>query len=171
MIESLRALFTDPSYPSLHVVVIHLPIACIFLAPLFDLGCLVFRSQRWLDRTATALYIVAAVGAGAAYLSGRRAAWALTEITPSAEAAVADHANLAMMTLIAASAVAVFRLWVSWLSRSDRRISLGIFRLVALPAAVVALTLLALTADKGGELVYGHGLGVNTGSMDSLDTK
>jgi uncharacterized membrane protein len=164
MIESLRGLFSDPSFPSLHVLVIHLPIACIFLAPLFDLGCLVFRSRLWLDRTATALYVVAAIGAGAAYLSGHRAASALTEITPAAEATVADHAALALMTLIAASVVAVFRLWVSWLSRNDRRISLGIFRLVALPAAVVALALLALTADKGGELVYGHGLEVNANS-------
>jgi uncharacterized membrane protein len=171
MIESLRALFSDPSYPSLHVVVIHLPIACIFLAPLFDVGCLVFRGRTWLDRTAAALYMLAAVGAGAAYLSGQRAAEVVAEITPAAEAAVADHASLAMMTLIAASAVAVFRLWVSWLSRNDRRISLGIFRLIALPAAVVALTLLALTADKGGELVYGHGLGVTSDRTESFVAK
>jgi uncharacterized membrane protein len=171
MIESLRALFTDPSYPSLHVLVIHLPIACIFLAPIFDMGCLIFRSRIWLDRAATALYSIGALGAGAAYLLGQRAAKTLTEITPAAEATVADHASLAMMTLIAATAVAFFRLWVSWLSRNDRLISLGVFRLAALPMAIVALVLLALTADKGGSLVYGHGLGVTMSHTELSDHK
>jgi uncharacterized membrane protein len=49
---------------------------------------------------------------------------------------------------------------VSWLARNDRRIQLGIFRLVAIPVAVAGLALLALTADRGGALVYQHGIGV-----------
>ena len=160
MIENLLTLFTSPSYPSLHVVVIHFPIAFVCLAPLFDFGCLIFRDRVWLDRAATLLYVMGTIGAGAAYLTGERAAKALVEISPAAESALADHESLATLTLIALVIVSLTRLWVSWLSRKDRRISFGVFRLAAIPVALVGLALLALTADRGGSLVYGHGLGV-----------
>jgi uncharacterized membrane protein len=162
MIEGLRALITDPSFPSLHVLVIHFPIAFICVAPLVDLGCLILRDQVWLDRSATALYLMGAIGAGAAYLSGERAAEALADVSPAAESALADHESLAMITLIALAVVTLARLWVSWLARNDRRINIGFFRLSAIPIALVALALLALTADRGGNLVFGHGLGVAT---------
>ena len=169
MIESLQTLFTNPSYPSLHVMVIHFPIALICLAPLFDLGCLILRDQVWLDRVASLLYVTGTLGAGAAYLSGERAAKALAEISPAAESALADHESSAFITLITLAIVSLFRVWVSWLSRADRRISLGFFRLAAIPLALAGLALVVLTADRGGSLVYGHGLGVQIESAESLE--
>ena len=50
MIESLRSLVADPGFPSLHVMLVHFPIAFFALAPLLDLACLVFRERTWLDR-------------------------------------------------------------------------------------------------------------------------
>jgi uncharacterized membrane protein len=167
VIESLQTLLTNPSYPSLHVMVIHFPIALICLAPLFDLGCLIFSDRVWLDRVATLLYVMGTIGAGAAYLAGERAAKALVEISPAAESALADHESSAMVTLIALAIVSSVRIWVSWLSRNDRRIRLGLFRLVAIPVALAGLALLAITADRGGNLVYGHGLGVQIESAES----
>ena len=72
MIESLLALVTDPSYPSLHVLIVHFPIALICLAPLFDLACLALRDKIWIDRTASVLYLTGTISAGAAYLSGKQ---------------------------------------------------------------------------------------------------
>ena len=168
MIESLQTLFTNPSFPSLHVMVIHFPLALICLAPLFDLGCLILRDQVWLDRTATLLYVLGTLGAGAAYLAGERAARALSDLSPAAESALADHESSAMITLIALAIVSLFRLWVSWLSRADSRISIGVFRLAAIPLALAGLALLAITADRGGSLVYGHGLGVEMVNESSV---
>lgn len=147
------------------MVLVHFPIACICLAPLFDLGCLIFRSRVWLDRTATLLYVVGTLGAGAAYLAGQHAAKALADLSPAAESALADHENLAVITLAALAIVSLVRLTVSWLARNDSRISVGFFRLAAIPVALAGLTLLAFTADRGGNLVYGHGLGVRTESV------
>ena len=169
MIESLQSLLTNPSFPSLHVMVIHFPIALICLAPLFDLGCLILRDQVWLDRAATLLYVLGTLGAGAAYLAGERAAKALSDLSPAAESALADHESSAMITLIALAIVSLFRLWVSWLSRADSRISIGVFRLAAIPLALAGLALLAITADRGGSLVYGHGLGVQIENAESLE--
>lgn len=169
MIESLQTLLTNPSYPSLHVMVIHLPIALICLAPFFDFGCLFLRNQVWLDRVATLLYVIGTLGAGAAYLSGERAAKALVDISPAAESALADHESSALLTLIALAIVSLVRLWVSWLSRADDRISLGFFRLVAIPVALAGLALLAVTADHGGNLVYRHGLGVQMEQIENSE--
>ncbi|MFV2071330.1 MAG: DUF2231 domain-containing protein [Thermoanaerobaculales bacterium] len=160
MIDSLRALLTESALPNLHAALVHFPVALLMVAPLFDLGCMVFRRRTWLDRAASSLYVIGTLGAGAAYLSGERAADALGNISPAVEAAVADHHDLAFITLLAFVAITLLRLLVTWLARDDRRIRLGIFRLVALPTALAGLLLLALTADHGGGLVYRHGVGV-----------
>jgi uncharacterized membrane protein len=166
VIEALRALFTDPSFPSLHVMVVHFPIAFIAFAPLLDLGCLVFRDRVWLDRAAAAMYLMGTLGAGAAYLLGEEAAEAAQSMTPAAKSALADHQAQAVITLVVLAAVTLLRLMVTWMGRNDRRITVGIFRLLALPAAFAALAMLALTADLGGALVYRHGVGVNAETLD-----
>jgi len=150
-------------------MVIHFPIACLFLAPLFDIGCLVFRKRVWLDRAAIALYVIGTIGAGAAYLTGQRAAAALQDLSPGTESALADHENFAVLTLVALSVVSLVRLAVSWLARNDRRINLGFFRLVAIPVALAGLAMLALTADRGGTLVYKHGVGVDREVVGTLE--
>jgi len=150
-------------------MVIHFPIACLFLAPLFDIGCLVFRKRVWLDRAAIALYVIGTIGAGAAYLTGQRAAAALQDLSPGTESALADHENFAVLTLVALSVVSLVRLAVNWLARNDRRINLGFFRLVAIPVALAGLAMLALTADRGGTLVYKHGVGVDREVVGTLE--
>jgi uncharacterized membrane protein len=169
MIETLRSLVTDSAFPSLHVMVIHFPIALLFIAPLFDIGCIVFRKRVWLDRAAATLYVMGTIGAGAAYLTGQRAAAALQGLSPATESALADHENLAVLTLITLSVVSLVRLTVSWLARYDRRINIGIFRLVAIPVMLAGLVMLALTADRGGKLVYRYGVGVSQEVVETLE--
>ncbi len=166
MIEALRTLFTDPSFPSPHVMVVHFPIAFIAFAPLLDLACLVFRDRVWLDRAAAAMYLLGTLGAGAAYLLGEKAAEAVQSMTPAAESVLADHEAQAVITLVVLAVATLIRLIVTWLGRDDRRIKVGIFRLLALPAVLAALAMLALTADLGGRLVYHHGVGVTVETLE-----
>jgi uncharacterized membrane protein len=169
VIEALQTLFTEPGFPSLHVLVIHFPIALLALAPLFDIGCMVLRDRVWLDRAAAALYVVGTIGAGAAYLTGKKAAAAVAELCPAAESAVADHESLAVLTLFALAIVTLARVGVIWLARHDRRVTIGVFRLAALPIALAGLVMLALTADRGGRLVYHHGVGVSPQNVETLE--
>ena len=166
MIEALRALVNDPGIPSLHVVAVHFPIAFVAFAPLLDLACMFFRDRVWLDRAAAAMYLVGTLGAGAAYLLGERAAEAVVSMSPAAESVLADHEAQAVITLSVLAVATLLRLMVTWLGRDDRRIKIGIFRLLALPAALAALVMLALTADLGGQLVYRHGVGVNVQTLE-----
>ncbi len=148
---------------ALHPVVVHFPIALLLTAALFDSACLVFRRYLWLDRAATALLILGGIGLGAAYLTGERAKELAAPVTENAQGIIAEHENLALLTLGAAAASLLFKLLVTWLGRHDLRVQLGIFRLLALVLVFGTVFLLVLTAYHGGQLVYDHGIGVNPG--------
>jgi uncharacterized membrane protein len=72
---------------------------------------------------------------------------------------MADHQDLALLTLLAYCIVTLLRSIVTWLAREDWIIKFGFFRLLALVASMAALVLLVLTADLGGSLVYRYGVG------------
>ena len=147
----------------LHPAVVHFPIALLLIAAGFDAACLVFRRYLWLDRTATALLTLGGIALGAAYLTGGRAAEAATPITGVAQGVLADHADLALLTLWATGAAVILRLFVTWLGRDDLEVNLGIFRLASLVVVFGAAAMVILTAYHGGQLDYDHGIGVSLG--------
>jgi len=148
---------------AIHPALVHFPIALLMTAAIFDAACLVFRGSLWLDRAATALLILGGVGLGAAYLTGQRAVELADPITGTAQGILAEHKDLALLTIGAATAALLFKLLVTWLGRFDLRVQIGIFRLVALILVFGTVFLLGLTAYHGGQLVYDHGIGVNLG--------
>jgi uncharacterized membrane protein len=162
MIEAFAHLAGPGAFPNPHAVAAQFPLALLLVALLFDLACLVARARVWLDRCASALYVVGTFGAAAAYLSGRLAAPVASTVTDATRSALADHGELGLLTLLAYLVVTGLRLTVSWLGRDDRRITPGFFRLIALVAAAAALVLLLLTVDGGAALVYRHGVGHST---------
>ncbi len=164
MMETIQAWLSATSFPNLHAVAVHFPVALLPCALLLDMGCLIFRKRIWLDRTATTMYFLGTVGAGAAYQSGRMAAAGMLKTAGEAQAVLADHQDLALLTLLAFCVVTLLRSAVTWLGREDWRIKLGFFRLLALLASTAAMVLLLLTADHGGSLVYRHGLGTTVGA-------
>jgi len=157
MSTDLSSLLSSP----LHPMVVHFPIALILSAAGFDAACLVFRRFLWLDRTATALLTLGGVALGAAYLAGERAAEAAAPITGIAQGVLADHEDLALLTLWATGAAVILRLFVTWLGRDDLEVNLGIFRLASLVVVFGAAVLVILTAYHGGQLVYDYGVGVS----------
>lgn len=159
MIETIRDLLVASPLPNLHAVLVHFPVALLAVALLLDLGCLVVRKMVWLDRAATMLYVLGTIAAAAAFLTGRIASQEMWQFPPEAQAVLADHHDLGLLTLLAYCIVTVLRGIVTWLAREDWRIKLGFFRLLALVASSAALILLALTADRGGALVYRYGMG------------
>ncbi len=146
---------------SLHPAVVHFPIALVLTAALVEAGCLVFRRFLWLDRAAAFLMTLGGIGAGVAYLTGERAAEAAAPVTGVAQGVLADHEDLAMLTLIASGVAIALRLFVSYLGRDDLEVHLGIFRLAALVLVFAAAALIVLTAFHGGQLVFDHGIGVS----------
>jgi uncharacterized membrane protein len=159
MTGPIENLLSTSSLPNLHALAVHFPVALLSVALLADLACLALRKRVWLDRTAITLYVIGTISAAASFLSGRSASGDMWHFPSEAQAVLADHQDLGLLTLLAYCIVTVLRGIVTWLAREDWRIKIGFFRLLALVASATALVLLALTADRGGALVYQYGMG------------
>ena len=158
-----ETLLSSTALPNLHPAIVHYPIALLSVAFALDLACLVARSQVWLDRCATLLYVLGTLSACLAFISGQQAADLMTEISGVTQAAMYGHEDFAKLTLIVFGAISSLRLVVTWRARRDKKTKVGVLRVVALIGALVGQIVIIATADRGGELVYSHGLGVYGG--------
>jgi uncharacterized membrane protein len=157
----LDALLEATALPNLHPVLVHFPIALAAVALLFD--ALAFVRPRWpsFDASGALLWTLAASGAGAAYLAGERAADQAGLLAAAAEAALGEHADAALATLVSLGALALFRIGLAWRDRALDRVRRDLLRGAALVAALAVQGLVAYTADLGGALVYRHGIAVS----------
>jgi uncharacterized membrane protein len=155
--ESLLAL---SSLPNLHPALVHLPLALLPAAALCDLQALLFPTRVWLERAASLLYVFAALGAGAAFLAGERAADTIGPQSAEVRSILEEHEDLARDALVPLIGLAIVRPFLSWRDRDRPRLTGTVWRFVLFLGACGALVLLAATADHGGNLVYGHGVAV-----------
>ncbi len=145
--------------PNLHPAVVHFPIALLVVAVVTDVAALFLRRFAWIGRTAAALFAMGAAGAWAAVLTGERAADSILGIPPEVEPLVGAHHDWAERTAWVFTLVALAR--VGALLTPGRRGSSAL-RVASLVLAGAGLGLLIETADRGGALVYVHGLAVAT---------
>ena len=142
--------------PNVHPLIVHFPIALFVVAALVDGVALTLRQRyAWMRASATGLYALAALGAAAAFLTGRDASDHVA--LPIAAVATLDtHADWALYLVWFASLYAAARLVTLW------RVPTPSLRIDGPLAAVglVSLLLVVQTAERGGELVYRHGVGV-----------
>ncbi|MHA1109447.1 MAG: DUF2231 domain-containing protein [Alphaproteobacteria bacterium] len=156
--------------PNIHPVVVHFPIALAFAALAVEVASLIGRRQAWLERSAALLSALAAAGAGAAYLAGRQAADTIGVIPAAAEAVLADHADLALWTLVGLAIAAVIRVVSSVRDRQLAVSRLGALRATGLVALLIAVGLITRTADLGGALVYRYAVAAQTAPSETITT-
>lgn len=157
----LDVLLEATALPNLHPALVHFPIALTAVALLFD--ALLFARRHWvsLDASGALLWVLAAAGAGAAYLAGEQAAEQAGLLEGVTEVALGKHADAAYATLIALSLFALFRVWLAWRDRGADRAAGGALRALGLLGALGVQGLVAYTGDLGGALVYRHGIAVS----------
>jgi uncharacterized membrane protein len=148
------------SLPNLHPAVVHFPIALLLAALAVDLLAVSLPRRAWMGNAAALLWVLGAAGAGAAFLTGRQAGDSLGVTSPAVEAALARHADVAQWTLVAAAATAILRLALAWAARAGSGLGLRAGRAGALGLGFGVAVLVSLTADRGGTLVYRHGVAV-----------
>jgi uncharacterized membrane protein len=153
--------------PNLHPALVHFPVALAAVALLFD--AVVFARQRWvaIDHSGAALWVLAAAGAGAAYVAGRAAAHDAGALAPAAEAALASHADGALATVTGLGLLALLRVWIAWRNARVDRVPRDLLRVVALSGGFAMQGLVGYTADLGGALVYRHGIAVSARHEDA----
>ncbi len=148
--------------PNWHPMLVHFPIACFAVAVALDIVLVARVGTAWLDRTALVSYAVATGSSLTAALTGKFAADAFeATLGTTASEAVAEHGDWAFFAVIFMVATFGVRFDAFWRDRARDRVSLTRVRLGALGLAVVAGFVLAGTASRGGELVYGYGVGVH----------
>ena len=140
------------SAPNLHPLVVHFPIVLLVVA-------LALEAVGWARPAAAGRGLragawgAAAIAAAAAFLTGRRAADQLVDLAPDAHAAIGAHADAAAWVVAAAMTAAALRA-LSLVRRGRAAAGPGVI------AGVVALGAVAWAADRGGGLVFSHGVGV-----------
>jgi len=156
------------SLPNLHPAVIHFPISLLAVAVALDAAALILRRQVWLERAGVLLWVLGSAAAGAAYLTGQMAGDSFGLLSPEVESAIAHHSDLAWWTLLSAAAVTALRVAVWWIARADDRIHRLVTRTGVLTLSLGVVGLVLVTADRGGTLVYRHGVAVTTVAKAAL---
>jgi uncharacterized membrane protein len=146
--------------PNIHPAVIHLPLGVLPLAFLSDLALLWRRTETWLDRMATTLYLVGAMGAGVAVWAGEQAQDSLVDIAPRMQPLIAEHSDWGHYVWYLFMALALARLFVAWRDRREGSVAQIPLRVILILVSLGGMTLLARASDMGGALVYRYGLAV-----------
>jgi uncharacterized membrane protein len=141
--------------PNVHPLLVHFPIALLITAAGLDVVGWVFRRNRLLRHTATLMYVLGTGAACAAYWTGRAASQTIW-LPGMAQAVVGEHWKWALRTVWFFTIVTAVRLWLLRPSRRDPGPAIvAAWVLVGL----VGIGLLLETGDRGGRLVYQHGVG------------
>jgi uncharacterized membrane protein len=165
----MHPLIGGTSLPNLHPAVVHLPLALLPAAFLFDAAGLLMRRVRWLDWAAGALYVLGALGALAAYLAGQQAEEGIGRIPEAAAEIVEAHEEWASRAMILFLVIAGIRAGIAWKRRREAEPGMRAGRLALLVAALAGLGILLYAADLGGSLVYRHGVAVSAPAPEPED--
>jgi len=156
----LDSILARTSLPNLHPAVVHFPIALLSLAVGLDVLALLLRRPAWLDRAIAGLFLLGALAAGAAFLTGQAAEDGLRDLPPAVEPLVARHADAARWTAITFAVLGIVRAALAWRRRHEAVLRPGALWIATIVGTVGGLALLVTTADRGGALVFRHGIAV-----------
>ena len=155
--------------PNVHPLVVHFPIALLFVGALVDAVALVVRDRHpWVRTSAVGLYALGALGTVAAFFTGRDASDEV-DLPVRALTTLNAHADWALYLVWFASLYAALRVAVLYWKRE---VSLAVHLPLAL-LGLAGLLLVQQTAERGGRLVYEYGVAVAaaSGDHDGMDTR
>lgn len=149
-------------WPRLHAALNDLPAALLLCSVLFDLLGTVNKRDS-LKAAGFWTLVAGVLGTAAAWGSGELAEGVI-EHSERAHAVLETHETLGIIVLI------LFGLLMAW--RIVRR---GVLsekeRPVALTAGVIGVALLVYTAKLGGNLMFDHGAGIRSATMESIQAE
>ena len=141
--------------PNLHPLVLHFPIALLFVAAAFDVVGLVSGDRGSWRKASNWLYAIGAVSAVATWYTGTLAADSVV-LPTEANALLTEHADLGLWTAWFFGGYGVVRTGLN-----ATKLGAGLApRLGLLVVGLGGLVLISITATHGAELVYRYGVGV-----------
>jgi len=144
--------------PNAHPLIVHFPIALIFVAIAADALAL-WLGERWEtgQEVATGLFVATGLSAVVSYFSGTWAADTVTIATSGAAQTLSVHASWAWYTMLSTGGYALVRtlgVVVPWM-RARRSLHVGLF-----VVGLGTLFPMYMTGENGGAMVYKNGVGV-----------
>jgi len=151
--------------PNVHPLIVHFPIAILVTAVLINFFSLIFKKYEWLTKASISLYILGAISAITAFFTGRAAADSL-QLPTKVINTLTTHADRAEITVLYFTVFTVaYAVFLIFEKRMLGKISSVVKPLMFL-LALFGVYLVFLTADAGGKMVYGYGLG--TGNLNEV---
>jgi uncharacterized membrane protein len=150
--------------PNVHPIIVHFPIALLFIAVLVDFLAIMRHRFEWLQLAATGLYVLGAITAWMAFFSGREAAEEVL-LPAAANPVLTEHADWAQWTASLYGVLALVRLVAIWQGWMLRKVVHLFFFLIA----AGGLFMLYETGDHGAQLVYKYGIGVSAIDRNQRD--
>ncbi|MBP1682667.1 MAG: hypothetical protein H6Q27_230 [Ignavibacteriaceae bacterium] len=148
----------------LHPMIVHFPIALLFVGFLSDAIGLIFKKEFFI-RAGFYLLILGTIGVVSAYLSGNYAGEGVSE-AGALKQALETHEDAATISLWIMVGTALVRIAMVVLKKYT-----GIYRWIAFFIFFLGVLSIARTGFYGGELVYKHAAGVTLdfgfGNLDS----
>jgi len=141
--------------PNVHPLIVHFPIALLFLAGLMDITGLILKDRSFFSTASVSIYVLGGLSTLAAFLAGRAAADSVF-LPVDANALLTEHADLGEYTFYFFGVFALIRLVIHFTNFRDKMIVRSGMTLLGL----LGLGLLTITATRGSELVYRYGVGV-----------
>lgn len=148
--------------PNLHPLVIHFPIALLFVAAFVDTLGILMRRNDFLRRGAFSLYLMGTVAVAAAWFTGKQAADSVFLAT-DANALLTEHSDLGQYLLYVFGGYALVRLLSFALNLEER---MGVRALVWL-IGLGGVGMTWYTAEHGAQLVFRYGAGVQAVSTEA----
>lgn len=153
--------------PNVHPILVHFPIALLVIAVMFDGVGLIWRKQTGIRTAAVSLFTLGAIAALAAFLTGRAAADEIL-LPAAAQTTLTDHADWATLTVWFYGLYALVRLGVLWFDHKGRSWAQGWAHGLVFLLGVAGLFLLVQTGDRGAQMVFQYGVGVQAVPQDNL---
>lgn len=144
--------------PNIHPMLVHFPIAILFVAVFMDLLGFFIKKKWWDAKRSTLLYALGVISAIVVYFTGKSAADQVF-VPTEAQNVLTNHADWAEWTVWFFGVYLLLRLGLHWIDRMKSKI----IQIGMLLVATVGLFLLYETGEHGSQLVFGYGVG--TGSL------
>jgi len=148
--------------PNIHPLIVHFPIALLFAAALIDTIGLFLKEKDFWRKAAMGLYALGALGAVAAFFSGRQAADSVF-LPTDANALLTEHADLGQWVFYLFAAYSIIRV-ILFVLNTDKKTSI---RATVWLIGLVGCGMVWVTAEKGAELVFKHGAGVQAAAQET----
>lgn len=146
--------------PNVHPLIVHFPIAILVTAVLINFFSLILKKYEWLTKASISLYVLGTMSAITAFFTGRAAADSL-ELPAKVINTLTTHADRAEITVLYFTVFTVaYAAFLIFEKRMLSKIS-SVVKPIMFLFALFGAYLVFLTADAGGKMVYGYGLGTS----------